>query len=87
MNKSQFNIKISSEVLKQIKRQAIRSGRSLTDHVTKLIEKSLKGDEINESNQPSIERIEKIETRILSIELAIDNLEKSIPNPSQLTKK
>tara|TARA_Y100000766_G_C18625844_1_gene468366 strand:- start:222 stop:485 length:264 start_codon:yes stop_codon:yes gene_type:complete len=73
MNKSQFNIKISSELLKQIKMQAMRSGKSLTNHITELIESSLKKQDLDVSNQLSIERIEKIENRLLVIETAISN--------------
>tara|TARA_B100001250_G_C19796230_1_gene788832 strand:+ start:98 stop:322 length:225 start_codon:yes stop_codon:yes gene_type:complete len=74
MSKSQFNIKISSELLKQIKMQAMRSGKSLTDHITELIEMSLRKPNLDSSDQIYLERIEKIENRLLSIENIIGNL-------------
>ena len=41
MNKSQFNIKISTDLLASVKRQAIMSGKNLTEHITDLLKKSL----------------------------------------------
>ena len=41
MIKSQFNIKISKDLLTSVKRQAIKSGKSLTEHITDLVKKSL----------------------------------------------
>ena len=41
MTKSQFNIKISKDLLTSVKRQAIKSGKSLTEHITDLVKKSL----------------------------------------------
>ena len=79
MSKTQFNIKISSELLKQIKKQAMRAGKSLTDHVTGLIETSLKNENLEIYNKPSDERIEKIEKRLLSIENSIRNVKILIP--------
>ena len=47
MTKSQFNIKISKELLTQIKRQAMMSGKSLTEHITDLVAKSLSENDIH----------------------------------------
>ena len=48
MNKSQFNIKISKELLTRLKRQAIMSGKTLTGHITDLITQSLAEDDYEE---------------------------------------
>ena len=37
MTKSQFNIKISKDLLIKVKRQAMMSGKSLTEHITDLV--------------------------------------------------
>ena len=51
MNKIQFNIKISKDLLIKIKSQAMKSGKSLTEHITDLIVKSLSENDVqnNES--------------------------------------
>ena len=87
MSKSQFNIKISSELLMQIKKQAIRSGKSLTDHITELIETSLEKQNLDIYNQLSVERIENIENRLLSIENTISNIKHLSHNSEQFKEK
>ena len=87
MKKSQFNIKISSELLKQIKMQAMRSGKSLTDHITELIEMSLKKTDPDSLPQIPLERIKKIENRLFVLEASIEDLKEAIPDPSCLEKK
>ena len=87
MAKSQFNVKISSELLTQLKSQAMRSGKTLTDHVTELIEMSLKREELDVFNQLPVERIEKIENRLSSMETAISNLEQLILNSTQFKNR
>ena len=46
MTKSQLNIKISRDLLTKIKRQAMMSGKSLTEHITDLVIKSLSENEL-----------------------------------------
>ena len=87
MAKSQFNVKISSELLTQLKSQAMRSGKTLTDNVTELIEMSLKREELDVFNQLPVERIEKIENRLSSMETAISNLEQLILNSTQFKNR
>ena len=45
MTKSQFNIKISKDLLIRVKRQAMMSGKSLTEHITDLVVNSLSNDD------------------------------------------
>ncbi len=71
MTKSQFNIKISKDLLIKVKRQAMMSGKSLTEHITDLVTNSL-----SESNDLSSNtRIEDLEERILSLESKVSNRE------------
>ena len=73
MAKSQFNIKISKDLLTKIKRQAITSGKTLTEHITDLIEKSLSEDMDDLRNNSLEEQISAIEERLLSIESKVTN--------------
>ena len=50
MTKSQFNIKISKDLLIKVKRQAMMSGKSLTEHITDLVTKSLHDNDIFDEN-------------------------------------
>ncbi len=71
MDRSQFNIKISKDLLIRIKRQAMMSGKSLTEHITELITNSLSENDIKNSNYSSYEKIKDLEERILTIESII----------------
>jgi len=70
MNKSQFNIKISKDLLTRVKRQAIMSGKSLTEHITDLISKSLSNNDFHSSNE-----VDDIEERLLRVESIVRNRE------------
>ncbi len=85
MTKSQFNIKISSELLRDIKKQAMMSGKSLTEHITQLIEKSLENKSIDYIDQSCIEKIEKLNIRFLNLESIVKNLEYLSPNITPFT--
>ena len=74
MTKSQFNIKISKDLLTRVKRQAIMSGKSLTEHITDLVTRSLSDNDF-ENSENSSERIKDIEERLLSIESIVRNRE------------
>ena len=80
MNKSQFNIKISKDLLTQIKRQAIMSGKSLTEHITDLITKSLAENNTRNLDANAINRLNVFEERLLNIESIVRNLEYISPN-------
>ena len=75
MTKSQFNIKISKDLLTKVKRQAIMSGKSLTEHITDLITKSLSENYIQNVDFNSPRRLKDLEERILSIESIVKNRE------------
>jgi len=77
MNKSQFNIKISKDLLVRVKRQATMSGKSLTEHVTDLITTSLSKDEVylQGNNSFSIKTITNLEKRLMDIESKVSNRE------------
>ena len=75
MTKSQFNIKISKDLLIRIKRQAMMSGKSLTEHITDLVTKSLSENDIQNIDLSSVNKIEDLEKRLLSLESIVTNRE------------
>ena len=75
MNKSQFNIKISKDLLIRVKRQAMMSGKSLTEHITDLVTKSLSHDDIQNTHLSSVDKIKDLEKRLLSLESTVRNRE------------
>ena len=75
MTKSQFNIKISKDLLIKVKRQAMMSGKSLTEHITDLVTKSLSDNEIQNIDLSSVNKIEDLEKRLLSLESIVTNRE------------
>ena len=75
MTKSQFNIKISKDLLYKVKRQAMMSGKSLTEHITGLVIKSLSENEIQNNQLSSVDKVKDLEERILSIESIVRNRE------------
>ena len=75
MTKSQFNIKISKDLLIRIKRQAMMSGKSLTEHITDLITNSLSENDIQNINLSSVNTIKDLENRLLSLESIVSNRE------------
>ena len=74
MTKSQFNIKISKDLLIRIKRQAMMSGKSLTEHITDLVTNSLCDDDIQDTVS-SVDKIKDLETRLSSLESIVSNRE------------
>ncbi len=75
MTKSQFNIKISKDLLIRVKRQAMMSGKSLTEHITDLVTNSLSEDDIKNTHLSSVDKIKDLEKRILSLESTVKNRE------------
>ena len=75
MSKSQFNIKISKDLLIKIKKQAMMSGKSLTEHITDLVTKSLSENHFNEPEDNSNNRFKSLEQRLLNIESIVSNRE------------
>ena len=75
MTKSQFNIKISKDLLIKVKRQAMMSGKSLTEHITDLVTKSLSDNDIQNIYLSSVNKIEDLEKRLLSLESIVTNRE------------
>ncbi len=75
MTKSQFNIKISKELLIRVKRQAMMSGKSLTQHITDLVNNSLSDNNIQNTNLSTVDKIKGIEERLLSLESIVSNRE------------
>ena len=73
MTKSQFNIKISKDLLIRVKRQAMMSGKSLTEHITNLITNSLSDDDIQNTNFSSLNEFKGLEERILKLESIVKN--------------
>ena len=75
MIKSQFNIKISKDLLSKIKKQAMMSGKSLTEHITDLVTKSLSENDFPKSEDFYSERFQALEQRLLNIESIVSNRE------------
>ena len=75
MTKSQFNIKISKDLLIKVKRQAMMSGKSLTEHITDLVTKSLSDNDLQNIDLSSVNKIEDLEKRLLSLESIVTNRE------------
>ena len=73
MTKSQFNIKISKELLTRVKRQAMMLGKSLTEHITDLVSKSLSDDYLEPRDSQSINKVRDLEERLLCIESIVSN--------------
>ncbi len=85
MTKSQFNIKISKDLLIKVKRQAMMSGKSLTEHITDLVTKSLSDNDIQNSELSSVNKIEDLEKRLLSLESIVTNREYLSPKLKPFT--
>ncbi len=68
MTKSQFNIKISKDLLIRVKRQAMMSGKSLTEHITDLVSNSLFDTDVQNTHLNSVDKIKALEERLLSLE-------------------
>ena len=75
MTKSQFNIKISKDLLIRVKRQAMMSGKSLTEFITDLVTNSLSDDDIQNTHLSSVDKIKDLEKRLLSLESTVRNRE------------
>jgi len=75
MTKSQFNIKISKDLLIKVKRQAMMSGKSLTEHITDLVTKSLSDNDNQNIDLSSVDKIKNLEKRLLSLESIVSNRE------------
>ena len=75
MTKSQFNIKISKDLLIKVKRQAMMSGKSLTEHITDLVTKSLHDNDVQNIDLSSVNKIKDLEKRLLSLESIVSNRE------------
>ena len=75
MTKSQFNIKISKDLLIKVKRQAMMSGKSLTEHITDLVTKSLSDNDKQNIDLSAVNNIENLEKRLLSLESIVSNRE------------
>ena len=75
MTKSQFNIKISKDLLTRFKRQAIKSGKSLTEHITDLITNSLSESGFKDKEYTYDKKIDDVESRLLKLESIVRNRE------------
>ena len=75
MTKSQFNIKISKDLLIKVKRQAMMSGKSLTEHITDLVTNSLNDNDSQNTHSSSVDQIKDLEKRLLSLESIVRNRE------------
>ncbi len=86
MNKSQFNIKISTDLLASVKRQAIMSGKNLTEHITDLLKKSLADNDFKNHDIDAARKIKDLEKRLILIESTLGNREYIGPKLKPFTK-
>ena len=75
MAKSQFNIKIEKDLLIKVKRQAMMSGKSLTEHITALVARSLSENNSHTSEDIFEDRLQFLEDRLINVESSVSNLE------------
>ncbi len=75
MTKSQFNIKISKDLLIRVKRRAMMSGKSLTEYITDLISNALSENEIEQDNFSLVKKFQDVEERIIILESMVGNRE------------
>ncbi len=75
MKKSQFNIKISKDLLTQVKRQATMLGKTLTEHITDLVTNSLSDNNLVTNNVESLDNLKDLDKRLLHIESIVSNRE------------
>ena len=75
MTKSQFNIKIKKDLLTKVKRQAMMLGKSLTEHITDLVIKSLSENDLASPFPSAPNKIKDLEERLLTIESIVSNRE------------
>tara|TARA_Y100001968_G_C19332272_1_gene704942 strand:+ start:431 stop:1024 length:594 start_codon:yes stop_codon:yes gene_type:complete len=75
MAKSQFNIKISKDLLVKVKRQAMMSGKSLTEHITDLVSQSLSENNFENDNFNYFNKLKEVEDRLLTLESTVKNRE------------
>ena len=75
MDKSQFNIKISKDLLIRVKRQAMMSGKSLTEHITDLVIKSLSEDDVQSNDLYCVNKLKDLQDRLLTLESIVSNRE------------
>ena len=75
MIKSQFNIKTSKDLFTRVKRQAAMSGKSLTEHITDLVTKSLSENNIEKTDFYPLNEIKELEKRLLHVESVVGNRE------------
>ena len=75
MTKSQFNIKISKDLLIRLKRRAMMSGKSLTEYITDLINNDLSENEIEQNNLSLVNDVKDFEERLVILESIVGNRE------------
>ncbi len=73
MTRSQLNIKLSVDLLKKIKRQAMMSGKSLTEHITDLITRSIDGQTFDKYDLEAASRIDLLVERLSMVESTLQN--------------
>ena len=66
---------MSKELLTNVKRQAMRSGKTLTEYITDLVSKSLEDSYIENNEFDSAKKIKDLEERLLHMESVVSNRE------------
>ena len=63
------------DLLIKVKRQAMMSGKSLTEHITDLVTKSLSNTDNQNIDLSAVNKIENLEKRLLSLDSIVSNRE------------
>tara|TARA_Y100001968_G_scaffold302599_1_gene316059 strand:- start:753 stop:1163 length:411 start_codon:yes stop_codon:yes gene_type:complete len=87
MTKTQFNIKISKDLLTRVKRQATMLGKSLTEHITNLAINSLSENNIQDNDSSSFNKIKELEERLLTLESIVKRRENLISKLKPFTNE
>tara|TARA_B100000965_G_C19479836_1_gene707991 strand:- start:111 stop:671 length:561 start_codon:yes stop_codon:yes gene_type:complete len=66
---------MSKDLLSRVKKQAMRSGKSLTEHITDLVTQSLSENEFKHLDFNSSNKIKELEERLISLESIVRNRE------------
>ena len=72
--RTQLNINIDSDLMKQIKNNAVQSEMSIGNYVNILLKCYLTNKDLEDHNEIKLERINKIESKLSEINIYLDKL-------------
>ena len=71
---TQLNINIDSDLMKQIKRNAVQSEMSIGSYVNILLKCYLTNKDLEDNNEVKLERLNKIESKLKQINNFLDKI-------------